>query len=536
MLTVRCGGIHGEKMEGLVFQFNDDNTKLQAVYTPGADNTSIDEAYVKKALDAKGFSSLFLFNNACAELAAKINSATGPFTLDVGEKRDGAFSLDVSSDSMTVSLTITPPYGGQAVTSDEIYCALKEKGIVSGIQHESITAATSECSALNKPIAAGRPPLRGSDGQLLSLIQEMKERCPRLDDDSSIIDYRDLGGIVDVKAGDPLMRRIPAGEGTPGENVKGEPVPGIPGNDVCFGVELSGAELSPDDSDLLIAAIGGQPVIVSNGVIVEPTVTMKNVDMSTGNIAFEGTIIVSGDIAAGMEVKACGDIIIGGMVEAAMLEAKGNVEVKGGAIFAKVHAKGSISARFAEKAHLHAAGNIALREMSMQSELKAGGQIVVGERGMKMGHIIGGVSRATTLVHAKVLGSSAGVATRIEVGVDPDAKEKLFEVKLQLTKKQREAEEIGKSLAYVRQNPQCLDPEAIRLKEKASIHLQSEIAELAGQKKRLQKRVESIGDARIKVERTAHDGVEIVIGDKSLVVDDDLENVTFHVEEDSIVY
>ncbi len=515
---------------------SDENTKLQAVYIPGAGNTSIDEAYVKKALDAKGFSNLFLFNNACAELAAKINAATGPFTMEVGEKRDGAFSLEVSSDLMTVSLTITPPYGGQAVTSDEIYTALKEKGIVGGIQHESIKAVTLACSALNKPIAVGRPPLRGNDGQLVSLIQEMKERCPRMDDESSIIDYRNLGGIVDVKPGDPLMRRIPAEEGTPGENVKGEPVPGIPGNDVRFATELGGAELSPDDGDLLIAAIGGQPVIVSNGVIVEPTVKMKNVDMSTGNIAFEGTIIVSGDIAAGMEVKASGDIIIGGTVEAAMLEAKGNVEVKGGIIFAKVHAKGSITARFAEKAQLHAAGNITLREMSMQSELKAGVQIVVGEQGMKMGHIVGGVSRATTLVHAKVLGSSAGVATRIEVGVDPDAKEKLFEVRFQLAKKQRDAEEISKTLAYVRQNPHRVDPATVGMKEKVSIQLQSEIAELTGREKRLQKRLESVDQARVEVERTVHDGVEVVIGDKSLAVDDDLENVTFHIEEDAVVY
>ena len=116
---------------------------------------------------------------------------------------------------------------------------------------------------------------------------------------------------------------------------RGEPVPGIPGNDVRFAAALSGAELSPDDSDLLIAAIGGQPVIVSNGAIVEPTIKMKNVDLSTGNLAFEGTIVISGDIAAGMEVKASGDIIVGGMVEAAMLEAKGNVEVKGGIIFCK---------------------------------------------------------------------------------------------------------------------------------------------------------------------------------------------------------
>jgi hypothetical protein len=523
-------------MEDLDFRLSADGTKLQAVYSPATGDTSIDVASIKKTLDAKGFSNLYLFENACSELATKISAATGPFAMDIGEKRDGTFSLSVSADLMTVSLIISPPYGGQAVTSDEIFSALKDQGIVSGIQHETIKALTSARSAANDPIALGRPPQRGNDGQLLSLIQEMKGRCPHLDDDSSIIDYRDLGGIVNVKPGDPLMRRIPAEEGAPGENVKGEPVSGIPGNDVRFAAELSGAELSRDDSDLLIAAIGGQPVIVSNGVIVEPTVKIKNVDMSTGNIAFEGTIIVSGDIASGMEVKASGDIMIGGMVEAAVLDAKGDVEVKGGLIFTKVHAEGSITARFAEKAHLHAAGNIALRELAMQSELKAGGQIVVGEQGMKMGHIIGGVSRATTLVHAMVLGSSAGVTTRIEVGVDPDAKEKLSKVRLQLEKKRKESEEVSKTMTYIQQNLHRVDPATVSLNKMKSSHLQSEIAELMGQEKRLQKRLEPVDHARIEVERTVYDGVQVVIVDKELCVDDDLGNVTFLIEENAIIY
>jgi hypothetical protein len=140
------------------------------------------------------------------------------------------------------------------------------------------------------------------------------------------------------------------------------------------------------------------------------------------------------------------------------------------------------------------------------------------------------------LVHAKVHGSSAGVTTRIEVGVDPDAKEKLFEVRLLLAKKQKEAEEISKTPAYVRQNPHCLDPETVRQKEMMSSRLQSEIAELTGQIKRLQKRLESVEHTKIVVERTVYDGVEVVIGEKELAVDDDLEHVTFHIEEGAIVY
>jgi uncharacterized protein (DUF342 family) len=76
----------------------------------------------------------------------------------------------------------------------------------------------------------------------------------------------------------------------------------------------------------------------------------------------------------------------------------------------------------------------------------------------------------------------------------------------------------------------------VRVKEMTSSHLQSEIAELTGQKRRLQKRLESVDHARIEVERTVYDGVQVVIGDKALAVDDDLENVTFHIEEDAVVY
>ncbi|KAF0220403.1 MAG: hypothetical protein FD174_1304 [Geobacteraceae bacterium] len=469
------------------------------------------------------------------------------------EKRiDGTFAINIAADQMEAHLTITPPVGGgQAVNGEQIYRALEEKKVVRGIMKESLEAAAATGRADNKLIASGRKPVPGENAQLVSLIPEMKERRPQMEDESDIVNFRDLGDIISVRPGDPLMRRIPPTAGEPGENILGGTVPATPGNDMQFAPELSGSAISPDDSDLLVAAIAGQPVLVSFGVVVEPTIKLQNVDLSTGNLHFEGSIIISGDVNAGMEVTAAGDISIGGTVEAAKLEAGGDVEVKGGIIghsqvrngngdlnpaIAHVQAKGSVTALFMEKALVIAGADIAVKELAMQSELTAGGRVVVGEEGMRKGHIIGGLCRATNLVHAIVIGSHASVPTRIEVGVDPYAQEKLALVKKQLDEKQKELEEVGKTLAYIQENPTRFAPETIKQKERSSNWLQTEVTELTGQKKRLQKKLENVDTARIKVEKNIYYGVQIAIGDKTLLVDDDLENVTFRLEEGAIVY
>ena len=521
-------------MEGLVLRLSNDGTKVQAICTPAESTSPPDESSLRKLIEGEGFSQLYLLNQSLAELVNRF-AAGNPFTIDVAERRDGTFSVTVLPDLMKATLTLTPPYGGAAVTAEEVLQHLQQEGITTGIQHDAIKAATMACRALNKPIALGEPATPGEAAQFVSLIPEIKERCPHPDDDTCIVDYRDLGGIVSVRPGDPLMRRIPPTEGTAGIDIKGKPIPALRGKDGTFAPNLTGTAVSPDDADLLIAATAGQPVMVTNGVIVEPTVKVKSIDLSSGNITFEGTLVVSGDVASGMVVKASGDITIGGTVEAAMLEAGGNVDVKGGLIFAQVHAQGSISALFSEKAHLHAGRSIFLRELAMQSDLKAGAEIVVGEKGMKKGHIIGGLCRAATCVRAIVIGSHAGVPTRIEVGVDPDAREKLALVRQHIEEKQKEADETDKTLAYMHDNSTRVSPESLKQREQIKTLIETEIAELNRQKTRLQKRLETVDSARIEVEKNIYYGVQIVVGEKVLTVDDDLEAVTFRMEDGVIV-
>jgi hypothetical protein len=160
----------------------------------------------------------------------------------------------------------------------------------------------------------------------------------------------------------------------------------------------------------------------------------------------------------------------------------------------------------------------------------------VGEPGSGKGRIIGGVCHATTRIDAGVAGSRAGVSTRLEVGADPIIHEKLSSVIHLLAVKEKEREETDKSLAYLRENPQRLDPNMIKEKEKIFHSLLAEIQELTGQKRRLQKRMERVENAAIRVEREVYSGVRIRIGEVTLLLEEDTVNATFRMGEDGIVY
>jgi uncharacterized protein (DUF342 family) len=521
---------------------------LTAVCEPSGKHW-IDADSVHEMLSSKGFGNLFIFDNAIEDLVGRFNKVCENFSVVIGEKRDGKFSVAIPGDRMQAALTILPPYGGSAVTADEIREALQQKGIVFGILDEKISESVAEGECRDVVIATGIPPVPGEDSQFLSLIAEVRDRCPTCNDKDTV-DYRDLGDVITVKPGDPLMRRTSPTKGQPGRDITGREVAAPDGTEVPYQAELAGTRLDPDDPDLLVADIAGQPVLVAHGVMVEPVITVKNVDLSSGNLNIAGTLKVSSDVKAGMKIKATGDIIVGGVVEAAHLDSGGDIEVSGGIIgqtdgrndkadsdsMAVVHAKGSVRALYVENASVAAGVDIVVQEVVMKSELSAGNSILIGEQGSGKGRIIGGQARSTAHIHSGVAGSRAGVATRLEVGVDPAMNEKLTHVSDVLAAKEKELDEITKSLAYIRENPNRFNETAAKEKQKRFELILTEVQGLQGQKKRLQKRLELLDTASIIIERTAFSGVQVRIGEKALLLEEDLENATFRLGEEGIEY
>lgn len=531
---------------GVTLQLSPEAGVLSAQYNPSARKRALEADALRRAIE--GYGELFVSEDALDQLISRCAAPLG-FTLRIGERRDATLALNLSDDLMTATITINQSYGGKRIGADEVLAALSDRGVVTGILYAEIEAAIEAGRASKLVVAAGIPPRPGEDSQFISLIPEMTSQVPQLSDDDTP-DYRNLGDIVSVSPGDPLMRRTPPSTGISGWNLLGAELPTSDGRELNFADKLTGIACDLHDCDLLVAAISGHPVTVPNGVIVEPVFKVKRVDLSTGNLHFKGSLEIAGDVCEGMEVTATERITVGGIVEAATLKAGGDIEVKGGVIghgkvmekaagrreTAQLEAAGSVSVQFAENAVIVAGGEIVVRELAMQSELTAGAGIVVGEEGGRKGHIIGGRSRAATLVRAVVVGSRAYVPTVIEVGCDPSLHRKLETVKDAIAEKGRLMEELAKTLAYVKEKPGSMEPELVKLKERVYAKYQGEIAELTGEKKRLQKRMEINAQARVVVEREAFLGTQIRIGESSLHIEEDLVSPTFTLTDQVICY
>jgi uncharacterized protein len=526
---------------GLLIQLSPEGGKLLAAFTPTVQKRVLDVAALKRAAALDGFGEFHFSEDALEETLKRCAVSPIPFSVQIGERRDASFAISISDDCMSATLSITPACGGKKITREEILKDLADLGVVNGLLEGEIDAAVAAGHASKQQIAAGDPPLPGEDSQFVSLIPEAKEFMPQFDDQDTA-DYRNLGNIFSVSLGAPLMRRTQPALGIPGRNLLGIELPTSDGCDIPFADNLTGVACELHDCDLLIAACAGIPVAVPRGMTVEPVLKLKRVDLSTGNLHINGSVEIAGDVSEGMEVTATEGITVGGIVEAARLEAGGDIEVKGGVIghgkltlgkseshrdSAQLKSGGRVTVQFAENALIVAAGEIIIRELAMQSELTSGASIRVGDPGGRKGHIIGGLCRAGSLVHAIVVGSHAGVPTIVEVGVDPSINQKLGFVKETLEEKGGRVEELTKTLAYVRENPGSMEPGLLLLKERVYAKLQSEVAELTGEKKRLQKRMEINALARIEVERDVFLGVQVRIGTASLQIDEDLVKPTF---------
>lgn len=434
--------------------------------------------------------------------------------------------VTVSADKLLAFLTMEPPASGRVVDREEVQAALHQAGVVWGIDEAAIGFALAEGKAERLLVARGLAPVHGDDAEFKLLIPDIKDRKPKVDD-TSTVDFRELGLFVSVTAGAELMLRRPATHGMPGKSVLGEILASTPGKDLPFAPKLDGAIVDPGNSDRLIAAITGQPLYVNCGVTVEPVLRVPAVDLSTGNIDFAGSVDVLGDVKSGMKVHAQGDITVHGVVEAAELEAKGSVIVKGGVIghsewsigdgegFATAHivAEGAVHTRFTEHAIIESGASIHVLDSARQSLLCAIQKIVVGAEDAHSGHLIGGCAQATLLVQAGWLGSVANVPTRIEVGLNPTLVRKVERLDARMRQHEKEKLDLLRLLTYAKANPQRLAAAVVDKARLTALHLNQQIIACTEEREVAQAQLALADDAKIVAGRRIYGGVVVKVGE-----------------------
>lgn len=455
-----------------------------------------------------------------------------------------AIVVAIDADGLGARLSFAAAEVGPPVTRDDLLVALAGAGVVHGILTAELDAAVAARRADALLVARGQAAVNGCDASFQLLVPDAKSRAPKLDQHGTA-DFRDLGIFFSVRPGTALMRRTPATPGIPGLDVLGRALPPVPGQDTPFAPGLTGAAVDPRDPALLVASITGQPVLVTHGVRVEPTLTLAAVDMATGHIAFEGSVNVQGDVRAGMKIHAAGDVTVGGVVEAAEIRAGGDITIKGGVIghgewseavaahvdTARIVSGGSVHTKFAENAWIEAAGCIFVLEASRQCLLSAIDKVLVGPADGSKGQIIGGRTQATLLVQAAVLGSAAGVCTQVEVGVSPALTHKLEALRARLQQLAKELADVTRLLDYARAQPQRIGPEVRQKAERTAASLAQEIAEADAAHEVFKAQLKLADGAACIVGQKVHGGSKVRVGDQLSEIEDERGGGVYRVAE-----
>ncbi len=526
--------------------FSEVDGKLAVKRTDGS--ATLDLVKLNQELAESAYADWSIDSKAVDNFLALCQTDSGACQTLIGSRQDAEFQPNISDDAMTARLTLWPAKGGKKLNQAVIMAALRADGVLHGINEATIAQALAEEHAEELLVAQGELAQNGEAGRWQVLYDESP--VIQTNDQKVKLKLRDLAHLIVVKKGEPLLRRFPPVNGKFGMNVKGQVLRSKAWPELDFAAELDGVERAADDPNLLIASQAGQPSLVVGGLIVNPVLHLPSVNLNTGNIDFDGTVHIDGDVIAGMKIKVRGDVIVNGMIEAAQIEAGGNVAVKGGVVgfaeknklnkalsinTARIRCAGSLQALFAEYAHIEADQTILISQSVRQSELLSRQKIAVGVAGKSVGSIVGGKTQAGQCIAVASLGNSAGVYTLAQVGYDPMLEAAIEEKKQALVHALHEVDQLQKLLSYFKQNPQKAVPATLNKTEHTRLNLFEKVAGLQHEIAELEAQQAELSQAKISVTQRLYEGVELKITRCSWKIKAEQAGACYGVAENQIV-
>ncbi|SDZ61100.1 hypothetical protein SAMN05421736_1215 [Evansella caseinilytica] len=243
------------------------------------------------------------------------------------KKRASRFVLEAEAIKRTLNL-------------EEIVSEIVEEVYKKNVRVEINTTAILE--ELREPtfkeiiIAEGLPVIPSKDGYIKqyfsSTISEVLEEV------KGTIDFKNRVKIPTVEAGDTIAHIVPPREGMPGHDVYGEALnPNRPKQIIARAKPR--VKLAEDGN--VIALVPGRPTLTGSAVkffdVLEVYEVSSDVDMSTGNIFFNGDVVIRGNVKDNMRVECSGSLFVYGNVYHSVLTASQNIFVYGNVVQSKVN-------------------------------------------------------------------------------------------------------------------------------------------------------------------------------------------------------
>lgn len=515
-------------MNGYFRLLCDDNSTYLQVAPPKDGGEMVSVAEITEYLNARNISydtkSLYAISGKEEATQVRLNHEHHL------EERE-SYKLEISPDKMQAVVRFYPPSkDGEKMSKGEFLSDLEFKGIKFGIQEAEIDSFfTKRRYCENITIAVGVAPRHGSDAYIEYYFSTDLKARPTLKEDGSV-DFFHLNTINHCHKGDVLARLFPEDVGEAGTNVTGER---LKPRDVKKAKLKYGRNITLSEDKLtMISEVDGHVTLVDDKVFVSDILTVENVDNSTGDIEYEGSVQVNGNVCANFTIKAKGNIEVNGVVEGAYLEAGGDIIIArgmNGMGRGQLVADGNIVAKFMENTTAIARGYVS-SESILHSNVQAGDEVTVNGR---RGFITGGKVCASNSVTVKTLGSSMGADTVIEVGADPTLKSRIQSLQKEIAEAARVVKSVKPLLDATQQKLAKgvkLSPEQVQYM-KSLIALsqlkKKEVDDKTAEMEHMQDSLGNLTNAQVVVTGVVFSGTKIAIGDASMVVPSEMQYCRF---------
>jgi len=324
----------------------------------------------------------------------------------------------VTGDRMAAILRIPGDSPSSLVHTSGLMQLIRDSGLPTGddtaTMIDQAVRQFHDCPReLRITVGQGVAPQRGTDGRLEwqpGFEPDADQPAPQLTDEP--VNYYECSRFVSVREGQHIATLVPPEPGRPGFDVYGKRLSPMPGKPF------------PLKTDPSIRVLGDGRILADrNGLLthgprsihVSPVLEIaEHVNFSTGNVHFNGSVMIGQGVRDRFRVEATEDVICSGLIEAAHIQCGGSFRAEGGMAgreIGSIDVADQVFARYLVGVRGRVGGDLVAQKEVINCDLRVGGAVEV--RG---GAVIGGRIALTGKAEVGELGSDAGVATELRLG------------------------------------------------------------------------------------------------------------------------
>ncbi|MBI4719462.1 MAG: DUF342 domain-containing protein [Planctomycetes bacterium] len=434
----------------------------------------------------------------------------------------GRLTVELARGGLEAWLTCRRVEGATPPTMDDVLEALEraevavDDNVLKKVQEFLAQAGAKDRLPERFLMAEGRAPREAGEGRIewhpaiVEVHREWLGEAPAAPPVTT--------SILPVEAGARLGTITAGTPGAEGVDVRGRVLaPSQLSGDIAFDDSVRRDDTDPSQ---IVAGVAGRAVLEGRRLSVRAVHTVPadvGVDSDQVNVGIDAH--VAGTIHDGMSVRSAESISIGRTVEAARVEAGGDVFVCGGIVQrgkGVVRAGRDVAAKFCRDAELHSGRDIRVANELTNCRIRCMGRLLIPQ-----GTIIGGQVYAREAIEAATVGSDANVPTELMIGVLPEVLDRVERLQKERELKRALIDRVRQSVGPLLANQRRLTPSQ---KERATEMMfqadaaEAELGAMDAECQRLLQAAAPTGTPQVTVKRMLHPHAALSQGRRRAVV------------------